>query len=547
MSNNLHFAYVHVPILTKDNYPLWALKVKAYLALNDHVHVICCTIVEGIEVDPKPPEGDDVNAKLVLWIKSNQVTLGLMIGTATDLHFELCHVHEGGQAWGLWHAIKDIHVLQDTSLCYEVWMALFLVRMTPGDSYCNVYCCIESTCNKITHVTPANLSPTQQYNEISLFTILHTLPPDDMLCCQLMSQNNISLCDAYLAFLCINRDTANTAAVESANAAFAPCCHCCDEPGHLAKDCPYSNQFRQLVTHLKLGGNSNNSNNSNNGNNGNNGNNSNSGSCWGHGHGRNCRAANAASASGNMSAGPASRMPAQETARVSTSLPLLLASANDWLSDTGATCLMSHNCSMFSLLLPDQCPIHLADGKTVFSEGVGTIRFLLSCDYIIEIHEILFVPSLSISLFLLNHFARTHHVMYSEVTDYLICKWVNQATGAVEFTATITSDDLAYLDWKLICSSESASVSIADLHAHLNHMPFSSVCQLLCAKSIAGVPDHITNSDVDDFCEDCQWQAHLCTSYKTCHVRMLTVCCSRCSPMSTAHSLFTLATVTSTG
>ena len=69
---------------------MWALKVKAYLAPNDHARVIRREIVGNAEIDPIPPdEGDDDYAK---WVKSEQVALGLIIGTATDLHFETCHV-----------------------------------------------------------------------------------------------------------------------------------------------------------------------------------------------------------------------------------------------------------------------------------------------------------------------------------------------------------------------------------------------------------------------------------------------------------------------
>jgi len=110
---------------------------------------------------------------------------------------------------------------------------------------------------------------------------------------------------------------------------------------------------------------------------------------------------------------------------------------------------------------------------------------------------------LSISLFLPNLFARAHHAIYSEVTNYPIRKWVNRGTGAVEFTATIGPDNLAYLDWNLILCFESASVSIADLHTWLNQLPFNSVRQLVHAKSIEGVLDHITASDASHFCKDC--------------------------------------------
>ena len=51
----------HVPILTQDNYPRWALKVKLYLAPNDHDRVIR-------RMTPRPLE-DDAD-ELEWWIKS---------------------------------------------------------------------------------------------------------------------------------------------------------------------------------------------------------------------------------------------------------------------------------------------------------------------------------------------------------------------------------------------------------------------------------------------------------------------------------------------
>lgn len=97
MSDELRSAYANVPILTKDNYGIWALKVRAYLAPNDHVRVIQRTLLDdGSYTDPTPPEDPD---DLKDWIKSERVALGLIIGTASDLHFELCHARERGPAW----------------------------------------------------------------------------------------------------------------------------------------------------------------------------------------------------------------------------------------------------------------------------------------------------------------------------------------------------------------------------------------------------------------------------------------------------------------
>jgi hypothetical protein len=93
--------------------------------------------------------------------------------------------------------------------------------------------------------------------------------------------------------------------------------------------------------------------------------------------------------------------------------------------------------------------IHLADGKVVYSEGLGSILFLSNCGYTITIHDALYVPHLAANLFASNKFAKQHRDSMSEVTDYPQRKWLNQQTGAVEFMATIQSNDLAYLDWKV--------------------------------------------------------------------------------------------------
>ena len=145
---------------------------------------------------------------------------------------------------------------------------------------------------------------------------------------------------------------ANAATIESANATHVVLCHHCDELGHLAKDCPYANQFRQLIMHIKTnkGG--------------------------GHGKGKGRGSANATSSNTQANSSSTPTQPAQqETAGVSSSFPIPSRSADCWLLDTGATCSMSHNRRDFTSICPDRRPIRLADGKAVYSEGIGSIRF----------------------------------------------------------------------------------------------------------------------------------------------------------------------------
>jgi len=180
----------------------------------------------------------------------------------------------------------------------------------------------------------------------------------------------------------------------------------------------------------------------------------------------------------------------QETAGVASAfLSRNSHTADVWLCDSGASSSMSSDCSAFLSLKPDRRPIHLADGKVIYSKGLGSIRFLSDCGYHVTINDVLYVPLLAVNLFASNRFAKDHRDTHSETTEYPKCKWVNRGTGAIEFTATIQRSNLAHLDWKVAPRFELANLSITELHARLNHMPFSAIQQLIQSKSIEGLLD----------------------------------------------------------
>ena len=118
----------------------------------------------------------------------------------------------------------------------------------------------------------------------------------------------------------------------------------------------------------------------------------------------------------------------------------------------------------FLTLKGDQHPICLADGMVVYSEGISSISFLSTHGFRIIIHDVLYILHLSTNLFLSNKFTRDHCDKYREVLDYPVCHWVNCQTGMVEFSATIHPDNLAYLDWRVKPHTESACMSLEDLH-----------------------------------------------------------------------------------
>jgi hypothetical protein len=248
---------------------------------------------------------------------------------------------------------------------------------------------------------------------------------------------------------------------------------------HLAKDCPYAEDIKRAVnTRLNASKKK--------------------------GKGRANAVANSADAGSNT----------VESAGVASSLLSHHSRSTDvWVCDSGASRSMSNNRSAFTTLRPDRRPICLADGKIVYSSGLGSVRFVSTYGYIVSIHDVLFVPSLAVNLFAANRFAEERRATHMEITDYPLRKWVNRHTRASEFTATIRGDGLAYLDWKPTRSTESVNISIAgpalsnvsmaELHARLNHTPTSVIRRLILSKSVAGIPNRVLGGSSDDFCEDC--------------------------------------------
>jgi hypothetical protein len=480
--------YALVPVLTKDNFMKWEIQVRAYLTgVSDHVRVIRRTKDNtGKYQDPTPPTDDE---DLKAWNKSERVAQGVIMATASDLHLELIHRRSEGPVWKMWTEIEAQHQQHDASLRHEAWMQLFAIRRKPSEPYIDLYRRVEAARAKIDRVTPADLTTAQRSEELGLFTIINALDIDDPLRRQLISQKDITLADAYSSFMRTDRgDALKTEAIESAHAALGSC-FLCQSPEHFARDCPHREAIKNLVTNRNNGR----------------GRGRGRGRGFGFGSGGASRANAASSSTSTTPNDNASTAGTQEVVGIAT---LLLSNeshvTDSWICDSGASCSMSGDHSAFQSLMADRRPIRLADGKVVYSKGLGPVRFLSDCGYTITIDNVLFVPRLSVNLFSTNRFAKEHCDSHSEVMEYPKRKWINRHTGAIEFTATIHTNNLAYMNWRVAPQIESTNISMEELHVRLNHLPFPAVRQLIRTKPIDGIPDRVTGTHPNsDFCEDC--------------------------------------------
>src|SRR5258706_233751 len=483
--------YGHLPMLTKENYMRWQTALKAYLTPYNHVRVLMRTTGAGGAIaDPTPPTDA---TELASWRQSEQIAMGVVAGTSYELHLELVHKHEGGSVWELWKAIEALHVQKDASLRHEAWMHLFGHRKRPDESYVDYFRRGDGIGGRVERVTPTNLTGLQLIAELLRFAQISGLPTNDPLRRQLVSQRNVTYDDVYAAFLHTDTDAKAAAEVESANAAFILRCYRCLQAGHIGKDCPHGEVIDRAVAQRiapNVGFN-----------NGNKGQRKKPRTPQGSTSSGNA-SANAASTSSGTSTTPST--PNHETAGVaSISRPLPPPHANHWLVDSGATSSMTNDRAAFATLRPGRRAICMANGTVIHSKGVGSIRFLSDCGYLVTINNVLFIPSLAASLFAPNKFAREQHGTYTEMMDFPLCRWVNSQSGATEFTATITSNDLAYLDWKPAPSIESANVTMSELHARLNHIPCSAIQCLVWSRALPGLPRSANGDSRGDFCEDC--------------------------------------------
>ena len=189
--------------------------------------------------------------------------------------------------------------------------------------------------------------------------------------------------------------------------------------------------------------------------------------------------------------------------------PLQLDACVDWNADTGATSHMTPHRHWMRHYVPKRVPIKLADNKTVYSAGEGTVVFnpIVNGQAVrpLEFSRVLHVPYLRNNLF--SVLFLTRHKGFTVSIDSTKMSF-QQPAGNTLFTATISDSNAAFLDGTTVPLAEYASAPTTvpldlDLwHRRLAHHHYEGVKKLLKKKLVTGMTLN-SSAAPDPICEPC--------------------------------------------
>ena len=120
--------------------------------------------------------------------------------------------------------------------------------------------------------------------------------------------------------------------------------------------------------------------------------------------------------------------------------------SQQWVADTGATSHMTPHRHWFNTYTPHRVAIKLADGKIVYSQGIGSVIVESEGENLphrsLEFFNVLHVPLLTSNLLAVLYLAR-HKAFKVIITED---KMHFNRSGRLLFTATVTSNSAAYVD-----------------------------------------------------------------------------------------------------
>ena len=162
-------------------------------------------------------------------------------------------------------------------------------------------------------------------------------------------------------------------------------------------------------------------------------------------------------------------------------------------------------------MTPHRIPIRLADGSVVYSEGIGSVRFIPAIEgqemRPLEFTNVLYVPSLSTNLFSVLYLSMHCHFTVTIELDTL--NFIR--SGQTLFQAKVSPSNAAFLvgqtvpveEFASLLSSTTLPMDLDLWHRRLCHHHLAGVKKLLSGNLVTGFRLD-SRADLDPVCEACK-------------------------------------------
>ena len=506
--------------LTSENYGSWADDIKSWLQLNG-----LWRLVSGLEKKPAPkPEIRDSAGnitspavaldedKLERWeIKAEKAAGALKTAMSPDIRVLIRDCEDDPIL--IWDTLKTSFIQQRTAPRFNAYHALLSVEKRDSESLEGLINRIDEQIRVIKSLSPTSFTLDNLYDELAVMAIIRALPHsfDDVVrtisvldkfdkqsviqSLRNMDQTRSNLSGTSTAFSALPASQrpipkSSTASSPSATPSFPstslqnanksqnrPKCDFCSRLGHVEAKCFLKEKLMRQISSPSP--------------------------------------STAAIASTMSQASPQLSSDAPQSAFIASASALFSViqseSHSSWNADTGASAHMTFNRHWMRHMTPHRIPIRLADGSVVYSEGIGSVRFILAMEgqemRPLEFTNVLYVPSLSTNLFSVLYLSMHCHFTVTIELDTL--NFIR--SGQTLFQAKVSPSNAAFLVGQTVPVEEFASLSSTttlpmdlDLwHRRLCHHHLAGVKKLLSGNLVTGFRLD-SRADPDPVCEACK-------------------------------------------
>ena len=191
---------------------------------------------------------------------------------------------------------------------------------------------------------------------------------------------------------------------------------------------------------------------------------------------------------------------------VSNMLSSELDKQDRWIIDSGATCHMCRDISMFENYkkLDMSQDVILGDGHHLRALGCGSI--FLEVDLLdgtsgkVELRDVLHVPGLSYNLFSVSKAASSREIKNTVFTEKE-CRWINLKDKTVATGSKIGELYFLNVVSNVSCTLAAAENSLELWHQRYGHLGESNITKLVKSDMVDGITENLTG-DIG-VCEDC--------------------------------------------